>query len=408
MFKGSHELNNSCVYFENRSYIDDKKQYYNTTIKKKKPVNDRDSKNQNLLINILKNFSVKYELDEKIPKSYKFVLSFDELISLIRFTLESQIKLNKNLKEDSEIINTISQEFINNLNNYIYSYEKVEKISQNTKSKKNVKSPSNKENCSINSNKGRNTKLIRIISKPSSSWIDGKKPKNNQNNQNIKDEYQTHTKNKNFHNPSNSIQTSRSYYRRNNGTKLFSPENNKIKEKIKKNEKTQKKLLNRTTDKRHNSILSDLSSNTNTNDNLTKRKINKSTGKRKSLKMEQNKKENKSLSIYTACENLKSSSFILKTKNREITNIEKCDKKENDKKNNYESNNNIYNETKKEKENKKVIYYNQNMMLGVKKKVIISNMPKPSNLANKLLQNGRKFITEFNGIKEEERKKQFY
>ena len=48
------------------------------------------------------------------------------------------------------------------------------------------------------------------------------------------------------------------------------------------------------------------------------------------------------------------------------------------------------------------------MMLGVKKKVIINNMPKPSNLANKLLQNGRKFITEFNGIKEEERKKQFY
>lgn len=403
MFKGSHELNNSGVFSENRSYIDDKKQYYNTTIKKKKTVNDRDSKDQNLLINILKNFSVKYELDEKIPKSYKFILSFDELISLIRFTLESQIKLNKNLKEESEIINSISQEFINNLNNYIYSYEKVEKISQNTKSKKNVQSPSNKENCCINSNKGRNTKLIRIISKPSCSWIDRKKPKNNQN---IKDEYQTHAKNKYSHNPNNSMQTSRSYYRRNNGTKLFSPENNKNKEKIKKNEKIQKKLLNRTTDKRHNSIFSDLSSNA--NEGSTKRKINKSTGKRKSLKMEQNKKGNESLSIYTACENLKSSSFILKTKNREITSIEKCDKKENDKKNNYELNNNIYNETKKEKENKKIIYYNQNMMLGVKKKVIINNMPKPSNLANKLLQNGRKFITEFNGIKEEERKKQYY
>jgi hypothetical protein len=48
------------------------------------------------------------------------------------------------------------------------------------------------------------------------------------------------------------------------------------------------------------------------------------------------------------------------------------------------------------------------MMIGVKKYVITSNLPKPSNLANKLLQNGRKFITEFNGIKEEEKKKQYF
>ena len=47
------------------------------------------------------------------------------------------------------------------------------------------------------------------------------------------------------------------------------------------------------------------------------------------------------------------------------------------------------------------------MILGVKKQIINSNMPKPSSFANKLLQNGRKYITEFNGIKEAERKKQY-
>ena len=74
---------------------------------------------------------------------------------------------------------------------------------------------------------------------------------------------------------------------------------------------------------------------------------------------------------------------------------------------------NIYNSSisinfGKKKESKNMFFSNKNINMGVKKKIITSNVPKPSNLSNKLLQNGRKFINEFNGIKEEERRKQYY
>ena len=57
------------------------------------------------------------------------------------------------------------------------------------------------------------------------------------------------------------------------------------------------------------------------------------------------------------------------------------------------------------KSNKKIVYYDHNLNLNVKKQIIGGNVFKPSTFANKLLQNGMKYITEFNGIKEEERKK---
>ena len=396
MFINRNESSKTEILSPSIIYYDENKQYFNTTIKKKKNSKPSHSDNENMLLNYLKDFSVKYELNNpEIPKSHKYVITFDELISLIRFTLESQIKLNKSIKNDSEKLTNLSKEFINNLSYYIYSYEQVEKIAPETKNNKKFKSPSDKENININSNIRRKKKPISLINQFSSYLDEPKKSKNNQNKKREEKNEKQSTKNKN---ENSRIQISKSYYRRNLGQKLFSQDKNKVKGK-------NKNLLNRSAEKRHNTILSDLS--TNTKDNLEKRKFNKSVERRKNTKTEKNKNENKNLSIYTACENLRSSSFILKNKNKNSVFTEQCEKRKIEKKgNNYDSNN--YIDFNKNKDNRKIIYYNQNMRLGVKKQIITNNVPKPSNLANKLLQNGRKFITEFNGIKEEERKKSYY
>ena len=393
----SKTLNKSEIISINNIYENQEKKYYNTTIKKKKSCNYSDSKNQNLLINALRHFSVKFELEEqKTIKNQKYVITFDELISLIKFVLEAQVKLNTNLITDFENEKKVSQEFINNLAYYIYSYEKVEKINPNEKSRKDIKSPLEKENININLGKKRSKKPIKIMNKSQSYLDNGKKIKKikNRKKENNEEYEKENDKNKN---KNECIQVTKSYYRRNNGQNLFSSEKN-ISKDIK-----NKSVLNRSVEKRHNTIFSDTTFKS--KENSTKKKLNKSTEKRKSVNVLKKKNDNKCLSIFTACENMKSSSYIFNNKKCEFASTEKYDKKDNKKKiNNHDTNNNINNK----KENKKIVHYNQNMMLGVKKQVITSNVPKPSNLANKLLQNGRKYITEFNGIKEEERKKQYY
>ena len=65
-------------------------------------------------------------------------------------------------------------------------------------------------------------------------------------------------------------------------------------------------------------------------------------------------------------------------------------------------------ERRKVKDDKKVVYYDQNLNLGIKKKIISNNIIRPSNMANKLLQRGIKYLTEFMDLKEEESKKKHH
>ena len=419
MLEETNELNISDITSKKEYYLNENKRYYNTTIKKKKLVKSATINNQNLLLDNLKDFSVKYEMEEKlISKDIKFVITFDELISLIRFSLESQIKINEHLKDESEDLKTLSKDFINNVSYYIFSYEKVEKIQKPLSKNKNV-SYSNKENISINGNNKRNKKsLCSIISKSPSYWVEEQKPKNNNKNKVMHKEKQILNTRTNKYKNNTNIESTNSY-RKNVVHKLFSPKNDvRIKNKFAKKENKTKHVLNRSAVKRYSTVLSESSNNN------KRKKLNKSDEKRKSAIMDKSKKAaNKNLSIFTACENLKSSSFILKNKNRSFFSTEHYDK--NDKKNNnnnynsnsnfnlnqkndknYNSNSNSYINMNK-KNNKKIVYYDHNLNLNVKKQIIGGNVFKPSTFANKLLQNGMKYITEFNGIKEEERKKQF-
>ena len=226
--------------------------------------------------------------------------------------------------------------------------------------------------------------------------VEERKSKNslNKKEEKIKNkEFSIHIKNKRLSNNS-LIRNSSSYYKKNNNSHFFSKENSKIKEKNR-NNKFKQKILNRSFEKRHKIIY---------NTERPKKRIkNSSLSKEETSKIEENKTENKKLSIFTACENIKNSNSLLKNKNRILAcNEKQCNKKES---NYYESNKNIHNKSKKD--NKHIIYNNQNLVIGVKK-TILNNPFKPWNLANKLLQNGRKYITEFNGIKDEEKRKLFY
>ena len=415
MFEEKNELNISDCTKKKENYLNENKKYYNTTIRKKKLVKSSTVNNQNLLLDYLKDFSVKYEMDEKlISKDIKFVITFDELISLIRYSLESQIKINEHSKDETDNLKILSQDFINNITYYIFSYEKVEKIEKPLSKNKNI-SDSNKENINVNGNNKKNKKsLCSIISKSPSYWVEAQKTRNNKNKViHVEKSTLNNQNNKN----KNNIESKNSY-KKTVVHKIFSPKNDdRFKSKFPKNENKSKKVLNRSAVKRYSSLISDSSNNN------RKKKLNKSDEKRKSVIMDKTKKNvSKNLSIFTACENLKSSSFILKNKNHSFFSTEQYDKNDNKKNSNnynsninfnlnqindknYKSNSNI---NMNKKANTKIVYYDHNLNLNVKKQIIMGNVFKPSTFANKLLQNGMKYITEFNGMKEEERKKQLY
>ena len=415
MLEEKNELNISDCTKKKENYLNENKRYYNTTIRKKKLVKSSTLNYQNLLLDYLKDFSVKYEMDEKIiSKDIKFVITFDELISLIRYSLESQIKINEHSKDETDNLKTLSQDFINNITYYIFSYEKVEKIEKPLSKNKNILD-SNKENINVNGNNKKNKKsLCSIISKSPSYWVEAQKTRNNKNKV-IHAEKSTLN---NHNNKNKNNIESKNSYRKTVVHKIFSPKNDdRFKSKFPKNENKSKKVLNRSAVKRYSTILSDSSNNN------RKKKLNKSDEKRKSVIMDKTKKNvSKNLSIFTACENLKSSSFILKNKNHSFFSTEKYDKNDNKKnRDNYNSNINFNfnqindkncksnsNINMNKKANTKIVYYDHNLNLNVKKQIIMGNVFKPSTFANKLLQNGMKYITEFNGMKEEEKKKQLY
>ena len=418
MFVGNCFSNKSNldIYTSNESPLRKRNFYNETTTKKKSGDNFNNINISNSLIDALRNFSVKYELEDKIIlKDYKFVISFDDLIYILSYCLKSQKKLYEIEQEDSSIISNLINSFINNISNYIYSYEKVEKINPLSNNINKIKSPSNKENISFNSNKMNNKKPIRII-KSSSCWANIKKTKINskKNKEKLKNNSHTNlkinkstnnTKNpkanlsKNENNNTNKTDEknyTKTFFMRKkykNLSTIFSP----VKNPQNKNSiiKVMKARNNKSAEKRRiKSQYNDYFK----NNQKEISKTNKSMEKREGNKSD-NKNESKNISIYSACEYIKSSSFLLKNKNKELNNESKIENKSS-----FNSNNSI-NLINKNDKNKKVVYYNENMNLGIKKKIIRGSMPRPSNLANKLLAKGIQFITDFNGLKEEEKRK---
>ena len=394
--------------------------YYETALKKKKEDSFSNINISNSLLNALKHFAVKFDLDnKKLFKDYKYVVSFDELISLIRYTLESQKKINEYGQEKSNNIINFTQIFINNISNYINSYEKVEIINPIPKKNNKIISSSNKEPFNINSRRNNKRKSSACIMQSSNCCSNIKKTNIKQN---IKRETFTKNNQDNLKNNQSSInsnhivnKTSSNIYDNNNKNIALEDDNNYTKSYFKRKRYKNlslilspiKKLNN--TGKKENKI------------KLTKSRLNKSAERRShklpynannknvTLKINMNKgmekrSNNKSvygaiqpLSIMDVCEFIRSSSFIIKNKNKEENKL--------DKKSSYNSSNSL-NDINIKKNDKKQA--NEKAKPGIIKTILQKNLPRPSNLANKLLAKGIKYISDFNGLKEEEQRKKFH
>ena len=278
----NNKLNETEIIYPSDISIDEKNIFY-------------DENKSNILINSLKTFN-----ENKIENNKtKFLMNYNDIITLIKLGIEYQIKINNSI---NVYYDEICNDFIQNIKYYFLSFETIN---------------NNKNNKKINSISVNRSQILNIKNKQDSKT---KKNKNNDNNIN----YKKDGNNKSVEKKSKS----RTIY----------PIN------LSKNEKNNNKL-------------------------------NKSVEKRKSKEITKNK-NTQSFSIFTVCENIKNTSFTGKPK-------------------------------RKNNDNKKNIYLNQYKNSAIKRQILGNNIIKPSNMANKLLQKGIKYINEFAFMKEEERKKRY-
>ena len=236
------KLNETEIICPSDFSIDENFIYNDSTEKSLKGSKNSSINKSNILLNALKDFSVKYDLDDKnIMNSRKFLLSFNDIISLIKFAIEFQNKINNSLNLKN-YLSEISQDFINDFSYYIFSYEKMD-INQNNK--KNNKGNNNYDTYNSNINNNKNKKQTKT--KTSMQHLQIKRSKND-------DKMSTVKKNKN-----ENIKCNKSYYktRNNSNNKRFlSPKSND--KNIKGDEKNNKKRLNKSVERRKNCYLNDL------------------------------------------------------------------------------------------------------------------------------------------------------
>ena len=340
----------------------------------------------NILLNALKDFTVRYDLDDrKIMHSKKFILSFDDLISLVKFSLEFQTKINDSLNL-KDYLNEITQDFINNLSYFIFSYEKID----TSKNNQNIQNNQNNYYTNYNTfnDNGSNKKKRDLYQ--SQTFIYFNELRKNKNDTIIeKTSFLSNDKLK-----KDSSKNTKTYFKQNNNS--LSPLNKTVRKPKKREVITRTKRFNKSVEKRRTALITDSGIK---EINNRKGKINNNNSEKRRLTKDETIPENKSknsISIYSVCENLKASNSLLKSsKSRKLS----CTEINNNKIN---MNNNYNFNTKKDN---KVVYYDQKMNIGVKKQIISNNVIRPSNMANKLLQKGIKYITEFKDIKKEEETK---
>ena len=398
----TNKLNETEIICPSELSFDEQEYYNDSNEKNNNESRYLGSKKSNTLINALKEFSVRFSIDDKKSiQPQKFIVSFDDIITLVKFSIESQIKINNSLNV-KDYLNRISQDFINNLNYYIFSYEKYDPTKNNNYIN-NIHNNTYNTNTFTNFNySNSNTKRSKnpLNQTHTPTYAGTKKRKAEECKKN--EERFANLRNNKIRSKNEFLQNTKSYCRvnYNNNKQIISPTSrNKIKEKKKGD--LNGTLINRSAQKRNTNFISDFSQ-SNIVDNSRNRKLNKSIGKRKTVKNDNlgaNNKRN-SLSIFTACEHIRGSSFLIRNgKSRKLSCID-----HNKTASNFYMNTSV-DERGKGKADKKMVYYDQNLNFGIKKKIISNNIIRPSNMANKLLQNGIKYLTEFMDLKEEENKR---
>ena len=394
------------------------------------------SSQANILLNSLQDFYTRYEKDDrKILSNNKFIISFQEIISLIREAMVAQQQIDNiiyNNIDDNKNINNINiqkinQKYITDLSYNIFSFEKIDMgYGFNIKKKKKIYSNISPNNYKFqNDSKSKKSSNISIspnnIKKEINTifeniykevFINGNdNPFNNIERKNNKKK----SKNKNHNHERNK---SAFIKKNNNNIKNISPLKYHKVSKNKDNQRINNTVINTNIKNNisynHSNIninnnynskgYNSFSSNKNNFENKGKND-NKKVRKSKTFKNKNKGKDKlKSSNIYMACQKI---DMIKNSGNKNILSRSN---------NNYFNNNN---ETFMKKSLKSLglrdLYNSINYtdIIGYEelkfntgiKKIIVSNTHKPSNLANKLLISGQKYIDDFKEINEGTKRK---
>ena len=383
-------------------------------INKKIPPLSSTIQNENNLLKAVNEFSDRYNVDNRRSLSNKkFIISFEDLMSLIKDTILYQKKIFEVINFEKNKIKEITKDFINNLSYTIFSFERID-IPENKHenltnsiiriNRKTLDSP-------IYSSTESNYPSKKIINFSPSNYL---KVNENQT-MKVKKKYDLEkTDRKDFINTLQNTGNKKNFNNINTQVvvkRLSTPK--KIKTPYKRNKSkiiksTYKKKLNEdfTTENINNE-----SSSPNT---VTKRKNIGTSSKLKiqttnySINNFQKKDTNNIFNINL----LKNNSVVLRSKTAKKNKIVKNQEKEKSNKKIYSNiidalkNCNFYFEDKKFKSSKNVSSTPKLTKYSIIKTQIISNVPKPSVMTNKMLECSRKYIDDFNGIKEQEKEKE--
>ena len=430
----------------NKKYIQKNQNYH--TPNNNRQISTNNSIYENILLNSLQDFYNRYEKDDrKILSNKKFLISFKEIITLIRESIISQQQIDnliyaQNDTNNSNYINIqkINQKYINDLSYNIFSFDKIDigyginikkkkkfisNISPNNAKFQNFtkikKSYNSQESISPNNIKKEINTIFENIYKE--VFINGNNPLENPSTTNKKPiKKKEISKNKNLR------------YERNKSAAMLNERNDVplTYNKFTKN-RTGNQRLNNTVINNISNNISYNSNNININNNninssykdcgsfsankkiVSKTKINgnQKLTKSKTFKNIKSQKKDKNKlqcsDIYLACENINliknsaNKKSLSKSNNNFLYNDNKLKENENLLKKSLKGvgirdiyNNSSYND---------VIGYEELKLNSGITKIIVSNTHKPSLLANKLLISGQKYIDDFKEINEGNKKK---
>ena len=390
------------------------------------------SNQANILLNSLQDFYTRYEKDDrKILSNNKFIISFQEIISLIREAMVAQQQIDNiiyNNIDDNKNINNINiqkinQKYITDLSYNIFSFEKIDMgYGFNIKKKKKIYS-----NISPNNYKFQNDSKLKKSSNISISPNNIKKEINtifeniykevfingNDNPFNIIERKNNKKKSKN---KNHNHERNKSAFI-NNNIKNISPLKYHKVSKNKDNQRINNTVINTNIKNNisynHSNIninnnynskgYNSFSSNKNNFENKGKND-NKKVRKSKTFKNKNKGKDKlKSSNIYMACQKI---DMIKNSGNKNILSRSN---------NNYFNNNETFMKKSLKSLGLRDLYNSINYtdIIGYEelkfntgiKKIIVSNTHKPSNLANKLLISGQKYIDDFKEINEGTKRK---
>ena len=364
----------------------------------------------NMLLNSLKDFTDKYNSDDRqILSNKKFLLTFNELMSIIKEAIETQVKIYETDTSHIEKLKNLSQEFINNLSYNIFSLEKIETESKKTINNQIKNTPistktKNKYNNEITSPRFiKNNKTIDFV-------------KQNLNSSNRKQQTKKFFMNK--PNITNMTKSKKELIKKPNIIKNEKKLSNLRLDKSKKsfntcnksadNKKPMKEVAESYTSKK---IKNKSNKSNKENNNNSYSKINFSTisgmltrigtsrQRMKFFKRNSNKRNNKEGEpLYKSTEDIKNRGVLKTNKIRSVVRFKEDEIVTDSNDEGLSNNNNI---AKKDEKS----FDNDLYSTKIVNKKVVDKVRRPSTLSNQILQMGIKCINEFNGLKNEEEKR---